>query len=226
MGYCAMNVFKGFQQISSEIPYIIEGAKVTLEYALIAMFFGFCGGTLLAIIRQSKYKILRALGALYLSVFRGTPLLLQLSIIYFAIPQIIHRPIPAFVAGIIAFSLNSSAYVSEIMRAGMQSVSIGQIEIGKVLGCSKFQIIRDIVLPQGIRNVLPSLVNEMIDLLKESAIVSIIGESDLLRRANVVSSEHYLYLEPLLIAGLCYYCMIMILSSIAKCIERKLSCSR
>ncbi|MDR2779463.1 MAG: amino acid ABC transporter permease [Puniceicoccales bacterium] len=221
-----MNIFRGFQQIFSEIPYIIEGAKVTLEYALIAMFFGLCGGTLLAIVRQSKCGILRAMGGLYLSIFRGTPLLLQLSIIYFAIPQIIHHAIPAFVAGIITFSLNSCAYVSEIIRAGMQSVSIGQVEIAKVLGCSKFQIIRDIVLPQGIGNALPSLVNEMIDILKESAIVSIIGESDLLRRANVVSSEHYLYLEPLLVAGLCYYCMVMILSGIAKCIEKKLSCSR
>jgi ABC-type amino acid transport system permease subunit len=163
---------------------------------------------------------------MYLSVFRGTPLLLQLSIIYFAVPQIIGCVIPSFVAGIIAFSLNSSAYVSEIIRAGIQSINIGQIEIAKVLGCSKFQITRDIVLPQGIRNVLPSLVNEMIDLLKESALVSIIGESDLLRRANVVSSEHYLYLEPLFVAGVCYYCMVMILSCIAKRIERKLLCSK
>ncbi|MDR1413966.1 MAG: amino acid ABC transporter permease [Puniceicoccales bacterium] len=221
-----MNLIDGFRQIYGEIPYIIKGAGATLEYALLSMFFGLCGGTLLAIVRLSSYKILRAFATLYLSIFRGTPLLLQLSIIYFAMPQIIGRPIPAFLAGIIAFSLNSSAYVSEIIRAGIQSVDIGQIEIAKVLGCSKIQIMRDIVLAQGIRKVLPSLVNEMIDLLKESAIVSIIGESDLLRRANIIASEHYLYLEPLLIAGICYYCMVIILSCLAKHIERKWSCSK
>lgn len=216
----------GFQQIYSEIPYIISGIKVTLEYALLAMIFGFFGGTFLAIIRLSHNRLLRTVGNLYLSVFRGTPLLLQLSIIYFAVPQIIGHSIPAFTAGIIAFSMNSAAYVSEIIRAGIQSVNVGQIEIARILGCSKLQIMRDIVLPQGIRNVLPSLVNEMVDLLKESSLVSIIGESDLLRRATVVSSEHYLYLEPLLVAGLCYYVMVMLLSRFSKIIERRLSCSK
>lgn len=221
-----MNCFHGFQQIYNEIPYIVGGIKVTLEYALIAMIFGLCGGTLLAIIRLSNNRWMRTAGNLYLSVFRGTPLLLQLSIIYFAIPQVIGHSIPAFTAGIIAFSMNSAAYVSEIIRAGIQSVNVGQIEIARILGCSKVQIMRDIVLPQGIRNVLPSLVNEMVDLLKESSLVSIIGESDLLRRATVVSSEHYLYLEPLLVAGACYYAIVMLLSRVSKYIERRLSCSR
>jgi His/Glu/Gln/Arg/opine family amino acid ABC transporter permease subunit len=220
-----MNMFSGFQQICSEIPYILAGVKVTLAYAFVAMFFGFFGGVSLAIIRLSKNKLLSWFGTAYLSVFRGTPLLLQLTIIYFTIPQIMGHSISPFAAGVLAFSLNSSAYVSEILRAGIQRVGVGQIEIAQVLGCSKFQIMRDIVFPQGLRNVFPSLVNEMIDLLKESAIVSIIGESDLLRRANVVANAHYLYIEPLLIAGICYYCMIMILSRIAKYIERKLSCS-
>jgi His/Glu/Gln/Arg/opine family amino acid ABC transporter permease subunit len=220
-----MNMFSGFQQIYGEIPYILVGVKVTLAYAFVAMFFGFFGGIFLAIIRMSKNKLLNWFGTAYLSVFRGTPLLLQLTIIYFTIPQIMGCSISPFAAGVLAFSLNSSAYVSEILRAGIQRVGIGQIEIARVLGCSKFQIMRDIVLPQGLRNIFPSLVNEMVDLVKESAIVSIIGESDLLRRANVVANAHYLYIEPLLIAGVCYYCMIMILSRVAKYIERKLSCS-
>jgi His/Glu/Gln/Arg/opine family amino acid ABC transporter permease subunit len=219
-----VNIFSGFQQICGEISYIVRGSAVTLAYAITAMLLGFCGGTCLAIARSYGGKFLRAFGAVYLSIFRGTPLLLQLSIIYFAGPQVINCEIPAFVAGIVAFSLNSSAYVSEIMRAGIGSVSIGQIESAKVLGCSGVQIVRDIVLPQGARNVLPSLVNEMIDLLKESSIVSVIGEADLLRRANVIGSEHYLYLEPLLVAGACYYCMVLLLSCVAKFVERKLSC--
>jgi His/Glu/Gln/Arg/opine family amino acid ABC transporter permease subunit len=221
-----VSAFSGFQQIYCEIPYIVKGAVVTLSYAVVAMFLGFCGGVLLAMIRLSKNCVLRFFGATYLSIFRGTPLLLQLSVVYFAGPQVVGCAIPAFVAGVIAFSMNSTAYVSEIIRAGIQSVGAGQVEVAKVLGCSNAQIMRNIVLPQGIRNVLPSLVNEMVDLLKESSIVSIIGEADLLRRANAVSSEHYLYLEPLLVAGACYYVMVLIFSSIAKFVEKRLSCSR
>ena len=221
-----MDLLNGFQQIYEEIPYILSGAKVTLGYALITMLFSLCGGAFLAIIRLSNSKVLRFIGGFYLSIFRGTPLLLQLSIVYFAVPQMLNVRMSPFMAGIIAFSMNSSAYVSEIIRSGVQSISSGQFEIAKVLGCSRFQIMKDIILPQGIRNALPALVNEMVDLIKESAIISVIGEEDLLRRANAVASEHYLYLEPLLVAGICYYFLIMVMSGIAKLIERKLSCSR
>ncbi|MDR0595782.1 MAG: amino acid ABC transporter permease [Puniceicoccales bacterium] len=214
----------GFRQIYGEIPYILSGVGVTLAYAVIAVIFGFFGGTILATVKVSNNRFLRLFGAFYTSIFRGTPLLLQLFIIYFAVPQILGVCISAFAAGIIAFSLNSSAYVSEIIRAGIKSVDHGQYEVAKVLGCSKLQIMRDIIFPQAIRNVLPSLANEMIDLLKESALVSVIGEADLLRRAHIVASEHYLYLEPLLVAGLCYYTLIMVLSAFAKLIEKKLSC--
>ena len=134
----------------------------------------------------------------------------------FAVPQMLNVRMSPFMAEIIAFSMNSSAYFSEIIRSGVQSISSGQFEIAKVLGFSRFQIMKDIILPQGIRNALPALVNEMVDLIKESAIISVIGEEDLLRRANAVASEHYLYLEPLLAAGVCYYFLIMVMSGIAK----------
>jgi His/Glu/Gln/Arg/opine family amino acid ABC transporter permease subunit len=214
----------GFGLIYGEIPYILSGVKVTLSYAVASVIFGFFGGTAIAVVRWGQSRFLRVAGSFYVSVFRGTPLLLQLSIVYFAIPQILGVNVSAFAAGIITFSLNSSAYVSEIIRAGIGSVDRGQYEVAKVLGCSKLQIMRDIIFPQAIRNVLPSLVNEMVDLLKESSLVSIIGETDLLRRANMVASEHYIYLEPLLVAGACYYVLVMALSTLAKLVEKKLSC--
>ncbi|MDR3273721.1 MAG: amino acid ABC transporter permease [Puniceicoccales bacterium] len=217
-------MFEGFRQIYGEIPYILSGVGVTLAYAVIAVVFGFFGGIIIATIKTSNSRTLQWIGAFYTSIFRGTPLLLQMFIIYFAIPQVLGICISAFVAGIIAFSLNSSAYISEIIRAGVNSVDHGQYEVAKVLGCSKLQIMKDIIFPQAIRNVLPSLVNETIDLLKESALVSVIGEADLLRRANIVASEHYLYLEPLLVAGMCYYVLVMALSALAKLVEKKLSC--
>ncbi|MDR2436100.1 MAG: amino acid ABC transporter permease [Puniceicoccales bacterium] len=217
-------MLEGFGKIYSEIPYILGGLGVTLAYAVVSIFFGFLGGTFIAAVKISRSRVLRLMGMFYTSIFRGTPLLLQLFVIYFAIPQFCGVGVSAFAAGIIAFSLNSSAYVSEIIRAGIGSVDRGQYEVAKVLGCSKLQIMRDIIFPQAIRNVLPSLINEMIDLLKESALVSVIGEADLLRRANIIASEHYLYLEPLLVAGACYYILVMALSVLAKFAERKLSC--
>jgi ABC-type amino acid transport system permease subunit len=155
---------------------------------------------------------------------RGTSLLFQLFIIHFAIPQILGICISAFAAGIVAFSLNSSVYVSEIICAGINGVDRGQCEVVKVLGCSKLQIMKDVIFPQAIRNVLPSLVTERIDLLKESALVSVIGEADLLRRANIVASEHNLDLEPLLVAGMRHHVLVMILSFPAKLVQKKLSC--
>ncbi|MDR0715378.1 MAG: amino acid ABC transporter permease [Puniceicoccales bacterium] len=214
----------GFRQIYGEIPYILSGVGITLAYAIIGITFGFFGGAILATVKVSNNRSFRLFGSFYTSIFRGTPLLLQLFIIYYTLPQIFNVNISAFVAGIIAFSLNSSAYVSEIIRAGIKSVDHGQYEVAKVLGCSKLQIMRDIIFPQAIRNVLPSLVNEMIDLLKESSLVSVIGEADLLRCAYVVASAHYLYFEPLLVAGLCYYTLVIVLSAFAKLIEKKLSC--
>ncbi|MDR2721017.1 MAG: amino acid ABC transporter permease [Puniceicoccales bacterium] len=217
-------MLNGFWEIYDEIPYILSGVGVTLAYATVSVIFGFFVGVFIAMVKISRNRTIRLIGVCYTSIFRGTPLLLQLFVIYFALPQILGIRISAFTAGVIAFSLNSSAYVSEIIRAGIGSVDHGQCEIAKVLGCSKLQVMMDIIFPQAIRNVLPSLVNEMIDLLKESALVSIIGEADLLRRANIVASEHYLYLEPLLVAGACYYILVMVLSALAKFVERKLSC--
>jgi ABC-type amino acid transport system permease subunit len=128
----------------------------------------------------------------------------------------------AFEAGVLAFSLNSGAYVSEHIRAGILSVDRGQFEAAASLGISYFSTMKDIILPQAIKNILPSLVNESIDLLKESALVSTIGEMDLLRRANVVAAEKYIYFEPLLMVAAVYYVMVMVLSHFAKVLEIRL----
>jgi His/Glu/Gln/Arg/opine family amino acid ABC transporter permease subunit len=127
-------MFDGISQIYSEIPYILGGMAVTLSYAAVSVIFGFFGGGIIAAVKLSNSRALRHIGTFYVSIFRGTPLLLQLFIIYFAVPQIIGLRISTFAAGIIAFSMNSSAYVSEIIRSGIKSVDRGQHEIAKVLG--------------------------------------------------------------------------------------------
>lgn len=204
------------------LAQIPQGMLVTLQYALISVFFGLIIGTILSLFRLSSSKILKAFAICYLSVFRGTPLLLQLFIMYFAMPSLLNIEISAFTAGIIAFSMNSGAYVSENIRAGIESVDKGQFEAAKSLGISYKLMMQHIIMPQAIRNILPSLVNESINMVKESSIISVIGEADIMRRANIVSAEQYTYFEPLLVAALCYYILVTILSLLAKLLEKRL----
>ena len=204
------------------LTYIPLGIMVTLQYALLSVFFGLVIGTALSLCRLSSNKILKGVAICYLSIFRGTPLLLQLFIMYFAMPSLLGIEISAFTAGIIAFSMNSGAYVSENIRAGIESVDRGQFEAAKSLGMSYRLMMQHIIMPQAIRNILPSLVNEAINMVKESSIISVIGEADIMRRANVVSAEQYSYLEPLLVAAICYYILVTGLSLLAKILEKRL----
>lgn len=202
--------------------YIIWGAGVTLQYAGLSVVLGFALGTVLSLFKLSHLAPLRMGARAYTSIFRGTPLLLQLSFVYFALPVLTGYEITVFQAGVAAFSLNSGAYVSEIIRGGIQAIDKGQFEASKALGIPYVHMMRDIILPQALKNILPSLVNEMINLLKESAIISVIGGADLMRRAQLVAAEEYTYFGPLIIAGLCYYVLVLALSGIAKYLEVKL----
>jgi ABC-type amino acid transport system permease subunit len=150
---------------------------------------------------------------------------LQLTIIYFATPQLIQYDISPLFAGVLAFGLNSSAYISEIMRAGIMAVDKGQREASLSLGVSYLTMMRCIILPQAFKNILPALVNEMITLLKESALVSVIGVQELLRRANIVSANLYIYFEPLIFTALIYYIIVMALTVVARLVERRLRAS-
>jgi His/Glu/Gln/Arg/opine family amino acid ABC transporter permease subunit len=212
-----------FLEILPSLPFILEGVLVTLKFTIISLLCGLPLGIFLALCKISHVCILRKVAEIYTSIFRGTPLLVQLSIIFFATPQLTSYPISAFQAGVIAFSLNSAAYSSEIIRAGIQAIDQGQWDAARVLGVSYKHTLIRIILPQAVRNILPALVNEMVNLLKESALVSIIGETDLLRRAQVVAAEKFLYFEPLLLAALLYFLMVLIISFFAKKLEKKLS---
>lgn len=210
-----------FDVIWPSLPFILEGVVVTLKFTFMSLLCGLPLGILLALAKISN-PILRWFGEIYTSVFRGTPLLVQLFIFYFATPQITGYTISTFEAGVLTFSLNSAAYSSEIIRAGIQAIEPGQWDAAKVLGLSYRQTLLTIILPQAVRNILPALVNEIVDLLKESALISTLGEADLLRRSQIVASEKYLFFEPLLIAAVGYYVMVMVISLLAKILERKL----
>ena len=172
---------------------------------------------------KQDIKILRLFAYAYTSVFRGTPLLIQLTIVYFGLPGLIGVKLSVFAAGVIAFSCNSGAYVSEIIRAGISAVDKGQIEAAKALGIPPILRMKDIVLPQAFRKILPALVNELINLIKESALISIIGEMDLMRRAQIVSADTYSFFTPMLTAAAAYYMLVLIISSFALALEKRLA---
>lgn len=214
-----------FSQIVPSIPFILQGIWVTLLFVFIAAVLGFMLGTILALFKISKMKVLKGFADVYTSIFRGTPLILQLMIIYFAVPQLTGYDIKAFTAGILAFGLNSGAYISEIFRAGIQAVDKGQREAAEALGIPYKEMMKDIILPQAMKNILPALMNEFITLTKESAIVSTIGFLDIMRRAQVVGANTFLYFEPFLVAGLIYYVLVMALTFLGGLLERKLRVS-
>ncbi|MEM6338412.1 MAG: amino acid ABC transporter permease [Pseudomonadota bacterium] len=196
---------------------------MTLKYSVTAVCLGLVIGALLAICKIIDIKILRIFAHSYTSVFRGTPLLIQLTIIYFGLPGLIGVKLSIFSAGIIAFSFNSGAYVSEIIRAGIAAVDKGQVEAAKALGIPPILRMKDIVLPQAFRKILPALVNELINLIKESALISIIGEMDLMRRAQIVSAETFTFFTPMLTAAAAYYILVLIISSFAMALEKRLA---
>jgi polar amino acid transport system permease protein len=223
-----MNLFD-FEKIEPWIPYLSKGIGVTLLIALLSAITGVILG--IVIVLMKKHKGFSFFANAYIDIFRGTPLLLQLSIVYFAVPQVLDRifnvglgndidfSLPALYAAFITFGLNSAAYISEIIRSGINSVDPGEIEAAKALGISKFHMYKDIILPIAFKNSFPALMNEFITLIKETSIVSIIGVQDLFRRQQIVTGQTYLYFEALIIIGIIYYVLIKIFSYIGRRIE-------
>lgn len=204
---------------------ILSGISVTLQYTILSVSIGLCWGTLLTLCKLSSNHFLKIFSQFYTSLFRGTPLLLQLALVYYAIPSLTGYKISIFEAGITAFSLNSAAYISETIRAGIKAVDKGQFEAAHALGIPYYLTMKDIILPQSLRNILPALINEMINMLKESALISTIGGADIMYKAQRIAAEHYTYFGPLLVAGACYYIMILLLSLLGHVLERKLTIS-
>lgn len=177
---------------------------------------------LLTAARLTGHKALAWVASAYVSVFRGTPLLAQLMLVHYGVPSLTGHSQSVFVSGIVTFSLNSAAYLSEVIRAGLDAVPKGQYEACLVLGISPWDRFFDILFPQAIKTILPSLVNEMVDLTKESSLISAIGGADLLFRSRTVAAQQYNAFGPLLVAAGCYYVLVLALSSLAHLLKRRL----
>jgi His/Glu/Gln/Arg/opine family amino acid ABC transporter permease subunit len=214
-----------FTSVLPSFPFILTGVGITLKIAIFAGVLGFIFGIILSLFKISHVKALNWFANVYTSIFRGTPLVLQLMIIYFGSPQLIGYQIDPFTAAVISFSLNSAAYISEIIRGGIMAVDKGQSEAAMALGVPYRPMMLNIVLPQALKNILPSLMNEFITLTKESAIVTTIGVMDIMRRAYQVGADTFRFIEPLLLAGIIYYVLVMVLTLIGKAVERRLRVS-
>ena len=211
--------------------FFVQGIEYTLLLAVFAVLLAVVPALLLALMRLSKNKLIRGLSGAYIAVFRSTPLLVQLSIIYFGLFSVISIPritvlgfvdISRFIPGVVALALNSSAYVAEIFRAGILAVDAGQMEAARSLGLSKWSSMQLVVLPQAIKNVLPALANEIITMVKESSICSMLGMAELMFAAKTVASSTYITLAPYTIAALIYFCINYPASKGIEAIERRM----
>ncbi len=197
--------------------YIFEGLFNTITMAIFACIIGVIIGLILALINDynketGKLKIANKIGNLYITIIRGTPVLLQLMIIYYVIFKSVDTNI--ILIGILAFGLNSGAYVSQIIKSGLISISAGQREAGKSLGLSYGQITRYIIMPQAIRNIKPALGNEFITLLKETSVAGYIGIVELTKASDIIASRTYDYFFPLIITSLIYLTLTVCLSKL------------
>lgn len=198
--------------------WFVSGLGYTLLISLFSVLLGLVIGILMALMRLSKSKILRAVSGIYIDIIRGTPTMVQLLIIYFVIFANVH--IDKWVVGFIAFGINSGAYIAEIVRGGILSVNIGQTEAGRSLGMTHKQTMASIVMPQAMKNILPALGNEFVVLIKETAVIGMIANIDLVGAARTVQSLTYDYLIPLLSIAVIYYVVIKIISTLLSKVEK------
>ncbi|MDR1362096.1 MAG: amino acid ABC transporter permease [Holosporaceae bacterium] len=212
------------EQLIHNCSYIGDGVIFSLELTGGGIAIGLLLGVILSVLRQ--YRIALPLVNGWVSVVRGTPLILQLSIIYLAAPGLIGFRPGILSAGIIAFGLNSSAYIAEILRSGIESLPRGQFEAAKTLGIPVFYMWKDIILPQVVINIFPALINEIIALLKETTLISIIGGMDIMRRSQIIAAQQFEYFTPLCIAGAYYYILVLIIEYLGRKIERSTNYAR
>lgn len=202
--------------------FFISGLKFTLLLAVLGVFFGFVLGIAVSLLRMSKWRILRFIATAWVEFLRGTPMLVQLFLIHYGLTELGLEFTP-IQSGAITLTINSSAYLAEIFRAGIQGVDRGQVEAARSLGMKQGMTMRYIVLPQALKNVLPAIGNEFITIIKESSIVSMIGVADLFFQAKTITTITYEGLTPYVIIALIYFIMTFTLSKLLGILERRLN---
>lgn len=204
--------------------FLIKGLSTTLALSAIAVFFGAIIGTLLAFGKMGKSRILRGIITAYVEIIRGTPSLLQVYVGYFVVPLLLPSlNVSTYASVAIALTINSSAYVSEVIRSGIQAVDKGQTEAARSLGLTRSQAMIKVVLPQAVKNTLPALGNEFITIIKETSLASTFFVGDLMTSYLTVNGKEFLPLQCLLIVGIIYFILTFILGRGVSALERRLS---
>ncbi len=224
-----IHIFGSIASMTKYISYFVTGVKYTLGLSAVSVFFGIIFGSGIAFAKMSNNKGLSIIASAYIELIRGTPLITQLFIVFFGSAVLFNTKewglsiaTLAFLAGIVAVSLNSAAYVAEIIRSGIQSVDSGQLEAGRSLGMSHAMTMKEIILPQAIKNILPALGNEFITVIKETSIVSVIGVTDIMYNVNIVRGSSFKSMEPLYVAAILYFVLTFGLSKLVNLLEGKL----
>lgn len=207
------------------IPYLYRATIITIQVTAVSLILGIIISIPLSLMKLSRFKILQAMSGFYTSVFRGVPLLVQVFMVYFGLPQLFPalKELSNFQLGSITFAFNSAAYISESLRGGIRAVDIGQKEAAMALGVPYGSTIKDIIFPQAIKSVLPSLVNEFIGLLKNTTLISTIGVVELLRAGQMIVSDTYRAFEPYAVISVYYYIMVMVLTLLGSWMERRVN---
>lgn len=213
-----------FTFLNKYYTFFIQGTKSTILISLFTVLLGVVFGTFLSLMKISNNKILKSISTAYIELIRGTPILVQLYIVYYGLPKL-GIELPDFIAGVVTLSINSSAYVAEIIRAGIQSIDKGQMEAARCIGMSKKMAMQYIIIPQAFKNILPALGNEFITLIKESSIVSIIGIHELMYNADTVRGNTFQPFEPLITAAVIYFVLTFTLSKVVGTFERRMKVS-
>lgn len=213
-----------FTLVSDFIPFLLQAALVTLELSIVAIILGLLLGLVAALMKISNVKPLVLIADFYIWVIRGTPMLVQLFLVYFGLPQV-GIELGPFTAGVIALGINSGAYIAEIYRGGMLSIPKGQTEAAQSLGMSYATIMKRIILPQAIRVSIPALGNQAISMLKDSSLASLVTVSELMMVSQRFAATNYAFVEFYITAALLYLFLTTIFSFILKKIEYRLSVS-
>lgn len=215
-------IYKFFNmQVLSEVwPYLLQGLWITLKLTLITMVTSFAFGLIVALFRVSKNKFLRLISKVYVDIFRGTPLLIQLILIFYALPDL-GIMFDRYSAGIVALTLNNGAYVAEIFRGGIESLPKGQMEAARSLGLTRIQAMIKVIIPQAFKSVLPALTNSIVALLKDTSLVSVIGVEELLKQGRQLQTWQA-NSTPLMFVAILYLVAILPLIYLVSKLERRL----
>lgn len=222
----------GFEKTFQYFDMFLQGMVTTVTISALTVVLGFVLALIVAMMRLSRSRILKTISTVYVEVLRATPMLVQLFIIYYVVltdvpfPRVKlfgFIPVDRMIPGVVALSINSAAYLSEIIRSGIQSIDGGQTEAARSLGMTQAQNMRYIILPQAIKNILPAIANEFVTIIKESSICYTIGVQEIMFAANSVKTAAFTIAEPLILAAAIYFCLTFPTSKIIAYFERKMS---